>query len=320
MESLLVKSSEDFKNKALNLFRFQFEHNKVYRTFCDLTNRHPSDVKNLNEIPFLPIELFKTHQVISVKTLPKTYFVSSGTTGKNSRHWIHSTNLYEDAFKLGFSRVYGDPSNWVIMGLLPSYLEQKNASLVYMVDRLIKASGHEESGFFLDNYEALNDNILWAQQKGKKCWIIGVSYALLDWASKSPINLGNAVLVETGGMKGRRQEITRAALHQELKHAFGLDEIHSEYGMTELLSQAYATKDGVFQAPPWMKIRIRSTENPMDVSDIGSGCLNIIDLANKYSCAFIATQDLGKKVPNGGFEVLGRFDHADIRGCNLMVN
>ena len=316
-----IKSSFEFEQLAIQIFKHQFENNRVYRSFCDLLFKHPSEVKTILDIPFLPIQFFKTREVLSSKKPVKITFTSSGTTGsETSKHHITDLSIYEQSFTKGFEHFYGKIEDYVVLGLLPSYLEREGSSLVYMVDSMIKTSNHPESGFYLNNLSELKDTLTKVDSEGKKVLLIGVSFALLDLVETHQFNLKNTIVMETGGMKGRRKEIIRTELHNILKKGFGVAQIHSEYGMTELLSQAYSKGEGVFTCPPWMKVLTRDTEDALTIQESGkTGGLNIIDLANVNSCAFIATQDLGKTNLDGSFEVIGRFDNSDIRGCNLMV-
>ena len=316
-----IKSSFEFEQLAIQIFKHQFENNRVYRSFCDLLYKHPSEVKTILDIPFLPIQFFKTREVLSSKKPVKITFTSSGTTGsETSKHHVTDLSIYEQSFTKGFELFYGKIEDYVVLGLLPSYLEREGSSLVYMVDSMIKTSNHPESGFYLNNLSELKDTLTKVDSEGKKVLLIGVSFALLDLVETHQFNLKNTIVMETGGMKGRRKEIIRTELHNILKKGFGVAQIHSEYGMTELLSQAYSKGEGVFTCPPWMKVLTRDTEDALTIQESGkTGGLNIIDLANVNSCAFIATQDLGKTNLDGSFEVIGRFDNSDIRGCNLMV-
>ncbi|HRN56738.1 MAG TPA: acyl transferase, partial [Agriterribacter sp.] len=276
------------------------------------------------QIPFLPVSFFKTHRVQSTLFEPQMIFESSGTTQTiNSKHYIKDITLYTESFLKGFVQFYGDPRNWCIIGLLPSYLERQHSSLVMMVDELIRQSEHESSGFYLNEYSRLADTIQQLEQQQQKTLLIGVTFALLDFAEAHPIPLQHTVVMETGGMKGRKAEMTRQEVHGLLKAAFRLPYIHSEYGMTELLSQSYSRGDGIFRSPPWMKILLRNEDDPLEILNVAgkgtSGVVNIIDLANIYSCSFIATDDAGKLYPDGSFEILGRIDNSDIRGCSLMA-
>lgn len=316
-----IQNEEEFNALALDIFRFQYKNNRVYSTFCNHLHKVPDNVSSIQEIPFLPISFFKTHSIVSTKKEPKTIFTSSGTTqSTTSKHFVPHIGLYEESFLRAFELFYGKPKDFCILALLPSYLEREGSSLIYMVNSLINKSGHPSSGFYLHNVDELCDKLKKLEQKGTKTLLIGVSFALLDLAEATPLSLKNTVIMETGGMKGRRKELIREDLHQILKKGLGVGHIHSEYGMTELLSQGYSKGNGIFKTPPWMKIITRDTEDPLTVHSNGkTGGINVIDLANLYSCSFIATQDLGKTHLDGSFEVLGRFDDSDIRGCNLMV-
>lgn len=316
-----IGSEKDFEHYALKIFRFQYEHNSIYRSFCDLLYVHPSDINTINQIPFLPISFFKTHEILSEKNEVERVFQSSGTTGITSKHHITDLSIYQKSFNTAFQHFYGNAEDYNILALLPSYLERGNSSLVYMIDALIKKSNNPESGFYLDNMSELAaklDNL--DKNSSKKNLLIGVSFALLDLLELTSFELKNTIVMETGGMKGRRKELVKEALHSRLKKGFGVAHIHSEYGMTELLSQAYSSGKNKFNCPSWMKILIRDTEDALSILPYGtSGGINVIDLANINSCSFIATQDLGRSYEDGSFEVIGRFDHSDIRGCNLMV-
>ena len=316
-----IKNQTEFEDLALQIFSFQFNNNKVYRSFCDLLYKHPSDVKTIQDIPFLPIQFFKTHKVLTSKNKIKTTFTSSGTTGSiTSKHHVTDLNIYEQSFTKGFNHFYGNIEDYVILGLLPSYLEREGSSLVYMANDMIVQSNHSESGFYLNNVSELKETLIQLDSKGQKTLLIGVSFALLDLVKTYQFNLKNTIIMETGGMKGRRKELIRTELHKKLKNGFGVETIHSEYGMTELLSQAYSKGNGVFNCPPWMKILTRDTEDALTIQNTGeAGGINVIDLANINSCPFIATQDLGRTYANGSFEIIGRFDDSDVRGCNLMV-
>ena len=316
-----IKSDADFKAIALDVFKFQFEHNVVYRSFCDLLYKHPSDITSIEQIPFLPIEFFKTRSIVSTNKPAEATFTSSGTTGSIvSKHHVCDLEIYKQSFRRGFASFYGKIEDYTVLALLPSYLERGGSSLVYMANDMITQSKQPESGFYLHDLEALKNTLIGLEAKAQKTLLIGVSYALLDLMEAHAFELKHTIIMETGGMKGQRKELVKSELHAILKQGFGVDSIHSEYGMTELLSQAYSKRDGVFETPPWMKILTRDPEDALSIQPIGkSGGVNIIDLANINSCAFIATQDLGKITPGGGFEILGRFDQSDIRGCNLMV-
>lgn len=316
-----LKNQTEFENLALQIFKFQFENNGVYRSFCDLLFKHPSEVKTIQDIPFLPIQFFKTHSILSSNQAVKTTFTSSGTTKSAiSKHHITDLEIYKHSFTKGFEQFYGNVEDYVVLGLLPSYLEREGSSLIYMVDAIIKSSKHPESGFYLNNISELKEVLIKLDSEGKKVILIGVSFALLDLIESYQFHLKNTIVMETGGMKGRRKELIRTELHDKLKKGFGVDTIHSEYGMTELLSQAYSKGQGVFNCPPWMKILTRDTEDALTIQNHGKvGGINVIDLANINSCSFIATQDLGRVFKDDSFEIIGRFDNSDIRGCNLMV-
>ena len=316
-----IQNQSDFKTCALQVFRHQFKNNTVYRSFCDLLYIHSSDVKKVEEIPFLPIQFFKSHAVLSSTQAVKETFTSSGTTGSSvSKHMVTDLSWYTKSYTKGFEYFYGPIEEYTVLGLLPNYLERDGSSLIYMVDDFIKKSNKPSSGFYLNNLTELSKTLIALDKKGEKVLLIGVTFALLDLIERQQFKLQNTIIMETGGMKGRRKEIIRNELHEILCAGFGVSKIYSEYGMTELLSQGYSSGDGVFDCPPWMKILARDTEDALTmVGTNKTGGLNVIDLANYNSCSFIATQDLGKVDNNGSFEVLGRFDHSDIRGCNLMV-
>jgi phenylacetate-coenzyme A ligase PaaK-like adenylate-forming protein len=316
-----IQNATDFETIAFQTFQHQFENNRTYRSFCDLLYIHPSDLNSIQDIPFLPIQFFKSHEIISNAHPIQETFTSSGTTGSvTSKHYITDISLYEQSYRRGFEHFYGNVEDYVILALLPNYLERKGSSLVYMANDLIQRSKQPESGFYLDDLKALTAKLIKLDEAGKKVLLIGVSFALLDLIEMTQFQLQNTIVMETGGMKGRRKEMIRAELHQQLCEGFGVATIHSEYGMTELLSQAYSKGKGIFETPPWMKIFTRDAEDALTIQSTGkSGGVNVIDLANINSCAFIATQDLGKVHADGTFEILGRFDHSDIRGCNLMV-
>lgn len=317
-----IMDDSDFMSAVIEVLTYQYENNPVYRSFVDSLGWSPWKLKNLNDIPFLPVEFFKNHPVITGRVQVEMIFQSSGTTGTTpGRHFIKDMSLYEESFLKTFSLFYGNPENYIIAAILPSYTERCGSSLVYMADRLIKETGHPLSGFYKDDIDRFLDKIKGKKIKGRKVLIIGVSFALLDLAEKLETDLSHIILMETGGMKGRRKEVVREELHSVLKKRLNVGTVHSEYGMTELLSQAYSTGNGLFRSPPWMKILIRDPQDPLTIyNEPGkTGGINIIDLANVNSCAFIATSDLGKLHEDGSFEVLGRFDNSDVRGCNLMV-
>jgi len=316
-----IQSEQQFTKKALEVFNYQFKNNKVYRSFCDLLYVHPSDISTIEEIPFLPIQFFKSREVVSSSDKVEAVFNSSGTTGTTtSRHLVKDLSIYEASYLKGFHHFYGNIKEYVVLALLPNYLERKGSSLVYMVNDLIQKTENPESGFYLNNLDELAQKLVALDKKGQKVLLIGVSFALLDLIEKYQFNLKNTLVMETGGMKGRRKELIRVELHALLKKGFSVRKIHSEYGMTELLSQAYSKGNGVFETPPWMKILIRDTEDALKIlPQEKTGGINVIDLANYNSCSFIATQDLGKVHGNDTFEIIGRFDNSDLRGCNLMV-
>jgi phenylacetate-coenzyme A ligase PaaK-like adenylate-forming protein len=316
-----IQNEQDFAEVSMSIFKHQFKNNKVYRSFCDLINVYTSDVKKVADIPFLPIQFFKSRKVLSSNNDVQETFTSSGTTGSiTSKHFVTDIDIYKESYLKGFAHFYGNIEEYVVLALLPNYLERKGSSLVYMIDDLIRKSKNLASGFYLNNLEELAQKLIKLDKKGQKILLIGVSFALLDLIEKQQFNLKNTIIMETGGMKGRRKELVREELHSILQNGFGVKKIHSEYGMTELLSQGYSDGKGVFKTPPWMKILTRDTEDALTINPIGkNGGINVIDLANYNSCSFIATQDLGKVHENGTFEIIGRFDTSDIRGCNLMV-
>ena len=316
-----ISSKKEFEKITLKVFRFQYDNNKVYRNFCTLLKKDKNNVKRIEDIPFLPIQFFKSHDVLSSTENIQTTFTSSGTTGMStSKHHVTDLEFYEESYRLGFRQFYGNIEDYVVLALLPSYLERDGSSLIYMVDDLIQLSNNPESGFCLNNYDELIQKLIKLDNEGQNIILIGVSYALLDLVEKQSFNLKNTIIMETGGMKGKRKEIIREELHNILCKGFGVSEIHSEYGMTELLSQAYSLGEGIFECPSWMQILIRDPEDALTyVKEGKTGGINVIDLANINSCSFVATQDLGKILGNNSFEVLGRFDNSDIRGCNLMV-
>ncbi len=323
-------NNADFEDLALALFNYQYDFNKIYRSYVEVLKVRPENVKRLADIPFLPIRFFKTHRVMTGDFTPELVFESSGTTTMvNSRHYLKDAGLYRKTFLTAFGQFYRNAGDYVIIGLLPAYLERKHSSLVYMVNELIKQSGHPESGFYLYEHEKLFHRLEKLEKRGQKTLLIGVVFALLDYAEKYQMELRHTIVMETGGMKGRREEWTREQVHGLLKERLGIAQVHSEYGMAELLSQAYAATEGLFYGPPWMKALIRDEDDPLSTNfpDPGNaadfpkaGELNIIDLANIHSCAFIATEDIGKLYPDGSFEVLGRMDNSALRGCSLMVS
>jgi phenylacetate-coenzyme A ligase PaaK-like adenylate-forming protein len=313
-----------FEAMAMELFAFQYENNPIYKAYTDAIGVKPAAVKSLGQIPFLPIRFFKSHSIQSGQFEPQAIFESSGTTGTtSSRHFVKEIELYRESFLKGFGLFYGNPADYCIIGLLPSYLERQHSSLVYMANELISQSSHTSSGFYLYELEKLATVIKELEGKQQRVLLIGVTYALLDFAEQFPMPLQHTIIMETGGMKGRREELIRQEVHDQLKIAFHLPQIHSEYGMTELLSQAYSNRNGIFQSPPWLKVLVRDDEDPLTIktAETGetiSGAINIIDLANIYSCSFIATDDAGRVFPDDSFEVIGRLDGSDLRGCSLL--
>lgn len=313
-----------FESLALDVFKFQYENNIIYRQFVDALHINVNGVSTITQIPFLPVSFFKTHRIQSNSFEPEMIFESSGTTQTvNSKHYVSDINLYTQSFLRGFDQFYGNPESYCIIGLLPSYLERRNASLVMMVDALIKQSRHPQSGFYLHEYASLADTLKKLERRQQKALLIGVTFALLDFAEQFAMPLKHTIVMETGGMKGRKKELTRMEVHALLKEAFQLQHIHSEYGMTELLSQAYSKGDGIFYCPKWMRIVIRNDDDPFEMispdTKSANGVINVIDFANLNSCSFIATEDAGRLYADGGFEVTGRIDNSDIRGCSLMA-
>jgi hypothetical protein len=317
-----LKDNTSFTETALKIFRYQSEHNPVYKAFISSLGKSVAEVESITEIPFLPVEFFKS-QTVLVENLPvEMVFESSRTTGAApSRHFVHDLKVYETSFLKAFLHFYGEPSEYFMAALLPSYVERESSSLLYMMNTLIKKSLNKEIGFYADNFVDLIRNINKAKSAGQKTFLIGVSFALLDLAEKFSPDFSGTIVMETGGMKGRRKEITRMELHNILMGKLNVHTVHSEYGMTELMSQAYSKGSGIFYCPPWMKIMIRDPHDPLSVINEcdKAGGINIIDLANIYSCSFISTGDFGKLHESDGFEVSGRFDNSDIRGCNLMA-
>ena len=316
-----INNEEQFNSSALQIFQYQARNCKVYHDFIKGLRIDPDQITTCDQIPFLPISFFKNHAVKSDTTQAEVIFTSSGTTGiVTSQHFVTDVSWYEDSFRKAFDLFYGDIKSYTVLALLPSYLEREGSSLIYMATDLIKQSGNVDSGFYLYNHKELYRQLIKQQAAGKPSLLIGVTFALLDFVENFRLDFPELIVMETGGMKGRRKEMIREELHNNLCNGFGVNAIHSEYGMTELLSQAYSKGDGIFACPPWMRIVIRDTNDPLSlVAENKTGGINVIDLANINSCSFIATQDLGKLSSNGEFEVLGRFDNADIRGCNLLI-
>lgn len=322
---IFTTNDENFISIALEVFHFQYKNNRVYRQYCDTLKIDGNKIYDIQQIPFLPVQLFKSHKVTATEFDAEVIFESSGTTQTvNSKHYVKDAGIYEKSFTNTYRLFYGDPSEWCIIALLPSYLERNNSSLVMMADKLIQQSRHGQSGFYLNEFKKLQTTLTQLEKQRQKTLLIGVTFALLDFAGQCPMKLRHTTIMETGGMKGRREEMTRQQVHEILCSSFHLKNIHSEYGMTELLSQAYSTGYGIFNCPPWMKVLMREEDDPFavhiaDAAKVISGAINIIDLANIYSCSFIATEDAGKLHPDGSFEVLGRLDNTDIRGCSLLA-
>jgi hypothetical protein len=337
-DKIFLVEENSFEQLALAIFHFQYDENTVYKSYINALGISPDVINKIEKIPFLPIGFFKTDKIKTGKFNAEEIFQSSGTTQSvNSRHHVKDVSIYTESFTKAFENIYGRITEWCILGLLPSYLERENSSLVYMVDNLITKTQHPLSGFYLYDLDKLKDTLISLEKIKQKTLLVGVTYALLDFAEKFPMKLSHTTIMETGGMKGRRKELTRIEVHEQLKKAFGKKEIHSEYGMTELLSQAYAEKEGRFRSPTWMKVLIRDDEDPLSVTSLASrvdsqqltthhspltpltGAINVIDLANVYSCSFIATDDVGKLYPDASFEVLGRMEGSDLRGCSLLA-
>jgi len=316
-----ISNKQQFTNAALQVFRFQAQNCTVYREFITNLKVDIDAIRQIDQIPFLPISFFKSHEVLSTADKVQQTFTSSGTTGMiNSQHLVTDISWYEDSFRRAFNIFYGDIKDYCILALLPSYLEREGSSLIYMAEDLVEQSHNPNSGFFLYNHDELFQQLKKQKEAKKPTLLIGVTFALLDFVEHCPINFSELIVMETGGMKGRRKEMIREELHQVLCNGFGVNVIHSEYGMTELLSQAYSKGNGIFDCPPWMQVITRDTNDPIsNLDNDKTGGINVIDLANINSCSFIATQDLGKVYSDGSFEVLGRFDNSDIRGCNLLI-
>lgn len=316
----IFNKERPFLEKVHSIFTYQFQQNLVYKNWCEVTNAYSFDRNILHRYPFLPISFYKTHKVFCGNFIPEIVFKSSGTSGEStSTHFVKDLNIYRKSFREGFKNLYGDIQSWCIIALLPSYLERDNSSLVFMIKELIEESGHKQSGFYLYDHQKLANALNELESQHQKSMMIGVTFALLDFSEKFSIPLQYTHIMETGGMKGRRKEITRQEVHTLLSERFNINSIHAEYGMTELLSQAYALKNGRFKCPHWMQVLVRDEDDPLHVSTVGRGALNIIDLANIYSCSFIATDDIGIVYEDGTFEVLGRMDNSDVRGCSLLT-
>ena len=308
------------ENDILSIFHFQYQNNPVYRTWCDSLDKTPQSVHQINSIPFLPVSFFKTHKVVCGDFEPELIFESSGTTATiNSKHYVKEEKLYEKSFLTTFRSFYGNVEDYCILGLLPSYLERTNSSLIKMTDVLMKLSRHSHSGYYLYNHGQLADVMKQLESEGQQTLLFGVTYALLDFAEAHAFPLRHTIIMDTGGMKGRKKEMTRNEVHDYLKNRFSVNAIHSEYGMTELLSQAYAQKNGIYKSPSWMKMFIRDESDPLSVHNHGKGLINVIDMANIYSCSFIATDDIGTISANNSFELWGRRDNSDLRGCSQMI-
>ena len=316
-----IKNHSEFKKQCLDIYNFQYENNMVYQNYCNMICEDPTDVNEINKIPFLPISFFKTKKILSTDNFEKVFYSSGTTTNSRSKHFISSLKLYQKSFINNFKLNYSDITQYTILALLPNYYDNKDSSLIYMIEKLIKLSKSKESGFFLDDYINLSKKLIELDtKKERKTILIGVPYALLDMIDFNQFQLQNTIIMETGGMKGRRKEMVRTELHEKLKRGFGVSKIHSEYGMTELLSQAYSKGDGIFKTPSWMKVIIRDINDAQNLDfNKKSGAINIIDLANYNSCSFIATDDMGKYINDDEFELIGRVDNSDIRGCNLLV-
>lgn len=319
-EIFSVQDDVHFNELCLRVFQYQYEAVDIYRAYCDEIGCRPEEVKGLDDIPFLPISFFKTHRVIAHGLKEDEVFCSSGTTGdQTSKHYVADIEWYHESIRKGFEYFYGDPKAFCFLALLPSYLERKGASLVYMVDRLMHHSAHKENDYFIQGFDRLYDRLNYLLDKQQPVILVGVSFALLDFVEAYRLPQNDLLTVmETGGMKGRKKEMVRAELHYKLSEGFGVRSVHSEYGMTELLSQSYSTGSGRYFSPPWKKILLRDPNDPLSLTNYHSGGVNVIDLANVHSCAFIATQDLGRKYEDGSFEILGRMDYSQMRGCNLL--
>lgn len=314
-----IKSEEDFKKICFEIFKYQVDYNPIYSAYCEIILKGKNPNK-LTEIPFLPISFFKEEQIICQGQKIEEIFLSSGTSGNQSKHLVSDLSIYKKSFRKAFELFYGDIKDYCILSLLPNYREREGSSLIYMVDNLINNSQYPESGFYLNDYQKLSQTLSKLEKEKKKTILFGVSYALLDLAEQFPQKLSNTIIIETGGTKGNRKEILKEELHESLKSCFKTKTIHSEYGMTELLSQSYSKGNGIFKSPPWKKVLIRDINDPLSFVDNNiTGGINIIDLGNIYSCPFIATQDLGKKYNDDSFSIIGRYDNSDVRGCNLLV-
>ena len=316
-----IKNQSSFNKYCLDIYHFQYRNNLVYKKFCNMICENPMKINEITKIPFLPISFFKTKKILSVDKFEKVFYSSGTTTNSRSKHFISDLKLYEESFIKNFKHNYGELNKYTIIALLPNYYENESSSLIYMVEKLIKLTKSNESGFFLDDYTNISKKLNQLDSKNdRKTILIGVPYALLDLLDFNQFCFNNTIIMETGGMKGRRKELVRNELHEKLKSGFGVNQIHSEYGMTELLSQAYSKGNGIFSTPAWMKVLIRDVNDAQNLNfNKKSGAINIIDLANYNSCSFIATDDMGKFVSESEFEVIGRIDNSDVRGCNLLI-
>ena len=315
-----ISDELSFKKQCISTYNFQYLNNPIYKKYCDLISKNPHNIHDISDIPFLPISFFKSNKILSNENFEKIFF-SSGTSNEvRSKHYISKLEVYEKSFIKSFSNTYGDIEDYSIIGLLPNYYENESSSLIYMVDKLIKMTKSKDSGFYLNDYGIVSKKLVELEKNNKQTILIGVSYALLDLIDHSQFNFSNTIVMETGGMKGRRKEMIKNELHEKLKSGFGVDSIHSEYGMTELLSQAYSKGEGIFTTPPWMRVLIRDINDAQNFNfNKKSGAINIIDLANYFSCSFIATDDMGRSINNSCFELIGRIDNSDVRGCNLLI-
>jgi len=321
-EIFSIENEADFTATALKVFALQYEQCKIYRHYVDMLHCNCNNIRTIEQIPFLPIEFFKTQRILAEGKTPQIHFTSSGTTGmQTSTHFVADKTLYEESFLRGFRQFVGNPKDYAMLVLLPAYLERENSSLIYMMNELIAQSENSDSGFYLYDFEVFANKIKQLDAANRKILVFGVGFALLEVAERYQFNCKDLIVFETGGMKGRRKEISREELHQKLRAGFGVKTIYSEYGMTEMLSQAYSTNGTSFHAPSWLRVLIRDPQDPLSIvkQPNSRGGINVIDLANLYSCSFIATQDLGKICPDGSFEVLGRMQDADLRGCNMLV-
>jgi hypothetical protein len=311
---------ENFEEFSLKVFKYQYNNNNVYNSYCNYLKINPDSIKSVTKIPFLPVELFKSQKIITGNLSVQAIFMSSNTTGCiPSKHYVTDVDIYKKSFLNGFKKIYGNPNEYCILGLLPSYLDREGSSLIYMVNELVALSDNPLSGFFLNDFKSLFDIISRLESEKSKYLLIGVSFGLLDFCEQYALNIKNGIIMETGGMKGRRKELVRDDLHSILREGFGVSDIHSEYGMTELLSQAYSLGKGIFNCPPWMRVYAREIDDPLSVKTCGTGGINIVDLANINSCGFIAVSDLGEVYPDLSFSISGRIDNSDVRGCNLMT-